>query len=120
MDHVPTTQTDKLGLPLPVPLVDMSTCRTSLGSIGWFNQEHRNSSQARFISNEFSKLAKGPFAQFFSLLLPNRALKAVQVFDGNGSKSVLSSLNDLLGYNMIGILLKASFSPGQLFEVFLG
>jgi len=103
MSLKPTTHTEKLGLRLPVPLVDCSTFWTTLTRVGCVHQPHTHACKQRLVSDEPSQLVKCPSSMLRSLAFPNRYPDAnsLEVLKSNSASGVSSLRYDAFTDAMI-------------------
>ena len=102
----------------PIGLSDMSTRRTSPGSVPRIYKDHRNSCNLGFVVHKHPEQLKIPSMQDTTLSLPNRDSlpDALEIFQSNGPKSVFGFRNKLLGNAMVNVFGESSHPARQLLQ----
>lgn len=115
-----TFLTDEFGLGFSVGLGYVAAPIARPASIPGVYEEDRDTGKLGLVGDKPTEFVKGPFAESFALLFPNRYPEALEVFEDNTSSGVFGSLNDFLGNGVVGGALESSLPAGELFEVSLG
>jgi hypothetical protein len=111
--------TSELGLAFTIALGNMPATAACSGSVAGINGNNRYASYLRLVGDKLPEFTERPFAELFSLLLPNRYPEAVKVLNRYGSLGVFGSLNNLFGYYVVCVSLKASFFARKLLQMAL-
>jgi len=111
MIHMTTRLATKLCLTVAVSFLSMTTLVAPLRSVTWINQDNRNTSKFRLVSNETAELVERPTQSFRSLLLPNRCsgVDTAQVFQSDSTTSAFGFRNEILAHTMISVSPEPTF-----------
>lgn len=97
------------------------TLRTLLTGMLRINLKQSNAEHSGFICQELFELIEAPVGMFRPLSFSNRSRPyAFEILNGNVGPKCLSSMDDALADNVIGVTLKSLLFARQLFQVSLG
>lgn len=96
-----------------IPLIDTATSRAFLACVGWVDENDGNPGSFRFVDDERSELCERPVMQAGSLTALGRypSANSLEIFKGYPALGAFGSLNDLLRYYVISMLLEPRLFP---------
>lgn len=110
------------GLIGSVLLIDVSTLSALPGRVAGIDEDQRDASTFRLVSNERTKLAESPVAQSRALIATGRypAADALEAFKSDPASGAFSVQHDSLGNHVIGVFLEPRLFAGQFPEFSFG